>query len=121
MIPPVFTTLQASPTVRSLLGARPRVFRQGEAPQGEQRPYATWLVISGVPELSLSETPAIDRNGIQIDVYAKADAEVEEVAKAVRDQMETVTCMTAWRTLPRDTETRLFRISLDFDFWLPRE
>lgn len=121
MLPPIYTTLQASATVRALLGARPRVYRMGEAPQDNEKPYVTWFVVAGTPENTLSELPAIDRNSIQIDVWTKKDAECEEIAMAVRDQMETVTHMTAWRNPPRDEETRLYRISMDFDFWLPRD
>lgn len=130
MIPPIFETLQASATVRSLLGARPRVFKHGEAPQApppragqtqaDVRPYATWLLISGVPENTLSEAPGIDRDSIQIDVYSKTEAECEAVATAIRDQLETVTHMTALRMPPRDPETKLFRLSMDFDYWLER-
>lgn len=120
MFPPVFTTLQASADVRAILGARPRLYRHGEAPQNESRPYGTWLVVSGIPENTLSETPGIDRDTVQIDVYAKGDAEIEELARVVRDQMETVTHMVAWRNPPRDEQTRLFHISMDFDYWLPR-
>lgn len=120
MMPPIYTTLQASATVRGLLGARPRVYRHGEAPQGVASPYATWLIVSGVPENSLSETPSIDRSTVQIDVYTATDAECLLVAEAIRDQMETVTHMTAWRNPPRDPETRRYRISMDFDYWLPR-
>lgn len=119
MIPPIFTTLQASAAVRALLGARPRVYRHGEAPQGVTVPYAVW-VVTGTPENTLSESPSIDRNSVQIDVYAGTDAQCIEVAEAIRDQMETVTHMTAFRNPPRDPETRLYRMSMDFDFWLPR-
>jgi hypothetical protein len=121
MLPPIFTTLQASATVRSLLGARPRVYRFGEAPQNDSKPYAVWQIVSGVPENTLSETPSIDRDSIQIDVYSKTDAEIEDIAIAIRDQMETVTHMTAFRTPPREADTRLYRISMDFDYWLPRQ
>jgi hypothetical protein len=121
MLPPIYTTLQASATVRSLLGARPRVYRFGEAPQDKAKPYVVWQVISGLPENTLGELPSIDRDSIQVDVYAKEDAECEEVARAVRDRMEEVTYMTAFRSPPREPETRLFRISMDFDYWLPRE
>jgi hypothetical protein len=120
MLPPVFTTLQASAAVRALLGARPRVHRHGEAPQGETKPYAVWLVVSGVPENTLSESPSMDRNSIQIDIYSKIDAECVEIAEAVRDQMETVTHMTAWRVLPREADTGLYRVSMDFDWFLSR-
>lgn len=131
MFPPIFTTLQDSATVRSIFGARPRVYRHGEAPQlpppkaggtvPEVKPYATWLLVSGVPENNLSSTPSHDRDGVQIDVYARGDQECVDAAKAVRDQMETVTHMTALRGLTRDVDTRLYRISMDFDFWLARE
>lgn len=121
MFPPIYTTLQASATVRSLLGAKPRVFRMGEAPQNVQTPYAVWQLVSGVPENQLSGTPTHDRDTVQIDVYSKTDAECEAAAIAIRDQMETVTHMTAARSLPRDQETRNFRASMDFDFWLARE
>lgn len=131
MFPPIFTTLQASSTVRSIFGARPRVYRHGEAPQlpapkaggnvPEVKPYATWLLSSSIPENQLSGTPGHDRAGVQIDVWATGDAECVAAAQAVRDQMETVTHMTASRGLSRDRETRLYRISMDFDYWLARE
>lgn len=131
MFPPIFTTLQASSTVRLIFGARPRVYRHGEAPQlpapkaggnvPDVKPYATWLLVSAVPENQLSGTPGHDRDGVQIDVWATGDAECVAAAQAVRDQMETVTHMTAARGLVRDRETRLYRISMDFDYWLARE
>ena len=77
--------------------------------------------MSAVPENNLSSTPSHDRDGVQIDVYARGDAECVEAAQAIRDRMETVTHMTALRGLTRDVDTRLYRISMDFDFWLPRE
>jgi hypothetical protein len=121
MLPNIFTTLQASAAVRALLGARPRIFRMGEAPQDSEKPYATWLLISGVPELTLSETPAIDRDSIQLDVWSRTETECEEIAIAIRDRMEQVTHMTAFRVHAREAETRLYRIGMDFDYFLPRE
>jgi len=131
MFPPIYTLLQASSEVRSIFGARPRVYRHGEAPAApppkaggnvpEVKPYATWLLVSGVPENQLSGTPSHDRDGVQIDIWARGDAECEAAARAIRDQMETQTHMTALRGLARDRDTRLYRISMDFDYWLARE
>lgn len=120
MLPPIYTTLQSSADVRAILSARPRVFRMGEAPQKEQRPYATWLIISGVPENTLSETPTIDRCSLQFDLYAMQDGEAEVLATAVRDCLEPFAHMTAWRIPGREEQTRMFRVSLDFDWWNPR-
>ena len=131
MFPPIFTTLQDSARVRAIFGPRPRVYRHGEAPQlpppkaggtvPEVKPYATWILASSAPENQLSGTPGHDRAGVQIDVWARGDAECVTAAEAIRDQMETVTHMTALRGLARDKETRLYRISMDFDYWLARE
>lgn len=120
MFPPILTILQASATVRSLLGNTPRVFKHGQAPQSGDRPYGTWQVIVGVPENSLGETPSIDNCTVQIDLFAATQALVEECAGAVRDAMETTSHMTAWRNPPREETTKLFRVSMDFDYWLPR-
>lgn len=123
MFPPLYTTLQASPEVRALLGARPRFWQFGEAPaldpqsRATQTPYATWLLVAGAPFNTLSEAPDRDRQTVQIDVWATTEADAVAAAKAVRAQLETVTHCLGFRTLPRDAETRLFRVSLDFD-WL---
>lgn len=121
MLPPIYRTLQADADVRAILGDRPRVYRMGEAPQKAAVPYAVWQVVAGTPENTLSETPSHDRAGVQIDVYSATDAGCADAAAAIRDRMEQVSHMTAYRTLPRDLETKNFRISMDFDFWLARE
>lgn len=118
MYPPVKETLRQSADVRALLGDSPRVFRNGQAPQNEVRPYVVWLVMAGVPLNNLSDTPPADNDSIQIDCYSKTDSECEALAKAVRNQMETVAHMTAWRTHPREESTLLYHVSLDFDYWL---
>jgi hypothetical protein len=79
-----------------------------------------WLLVSGVPENTLSETPSIERDTVQLDIYTAGEAECKAVALACRDQLEIVTHMTAWRSSGRDEETRRYRISMDFDWWLPR-
>lgn len=119
MFPPIYTLLQASVAVRNLLGARPRIYRD-EAPQDPERPYGVWLVVSGVPENTLSETPGHERVTVQLDLYAATQEVSAAVAQAVRAQLETATHITAWRS-DRDAETRAYRVSFDFDYWLARE
>lgn len=127
MFPPIYTTLQASPEVRALLGARPRFWQFGEAPaidpqsRATQTPYATWLLVAGAPFNTLSEAPDRDRQTVQIDVWGNTEAEVRDAARAVRAQLETVTHCLGFRTLPRDADTRLFRVSLDFDWLFGRD
>jgi hypothetical protein len=123
MLPPLFKTLQASSTVRDLLGNSTnsiRLYRYGEAPQGETAPYATWIVLA-TPENTLSETPAVDRCGIQVDVWSNTQNLCEEVAIAIRDTVEPVAHMTQYQVFPREEASRKYRISMDFDWFLARE
>lgn len=127
MFPPLYTTLQASADVRALLGARPRLWQFGEAPaidpqsRATQTPYATWLLVAAAPFNTLSESPDRDRQTLQIDLWGNTETEVRAAAAAVRAQLETVTHCLGFRTLPRDEKTRLFRVSLDFDWLFGRD
>jgi hypothetical protein len=119
MFPPIYTLLQASPEARNIFGAQPRIYRD-EAPQDPTYPYGVWQVIGGFPENTLSETPGHDRVSVQLDIYATTQKMAEQAAAAARDQLETNTHVTSFRT-DRDGETRSYRVSLDFDYWLARE
>jgi hypothetical protein len=117
MLPPIFQTLQASPTVTALVANR--IFRHGSAPQDvvTVRPYVTWQLVSAIPANTLSELPSIDNNTIQVDCWSEIDAQVETLAEAVRDAIEPYAHMTGILIDSRETDTKLFRISLQFDWW----
>ncbi len=120
MLPPIYTTLQASATVRSILGARPRLYGFAEAPQDKDKPYAVWQLVTGVPAITLSEPPGIDQCTVQVDLYATTEQVAHALGDAVRAALEVVTHVTAFRAPPREPGSRLFRISLDADYWLDR-
>lgn len=121
MYPPVFQLLRANARVIEILGDPPRVYRRGYAPQGAPRaPYVTWLVVSGIPENTLSETPSKDRMTVQIDCWADKDKDAEILAIAVRDALEPHAHMTGQPIDGRELETKLWRNSLDFDFFVDR-
>jgi hypothetical protein len=119
---PIRTTLQASPDVRAMFGLSPRVYRFGEAPDPDRitLPYVVWQIITAAPENHLSGTPGIDRQSVQIDVYAATDSGADAAGKLVRDTLEAHGHCLEYRTPPRDPETRLYRVSLDFDLFLER-
>lgn len=120
MLPPIFQLLQTSDLL-TLLGSKPtRIYRHGRAPQDTSKPYVTWQVIAGVPTNTLSETPSHDRYSIQIDCFDPSDAGVEQLARAVRDAIEPEAHITGVPLNERETATKLFRISLQFDYWLAR-
>jgi hypothetical protein len=121
MLPAVFPLLAADSDVTGFIGTSPvRVYRHGEAPQGVVAPYVTWFVVSGAPENELDGLPRVDGYSVQVDCWSDADAEVEQLAEAVRNAIEPSHHMTAIVANGRDPETMRYRIGMTFDFWTKR-
>lgn len=124
MFPQVFQTLKASQAVKDIVGTNPpRIYRHGSAPPPDKReagPYLVWFVVTGNPENTLSELPAVDRQQIQIDCYHSTDTGIEPLAIAVRDAIEPYAHMVGQPVDLRDLETGLFRIALTFDWFVDR-
>jgi hypothetical protein len=120
MLAPVFTTLRAAAPVTALIGDPPRVYRHGAAPENVTKPYATWVIAGDTPENELSAVPGVDRQVVQIDCWSLTDAGVEALAIAVRNAIEPVAHMTAIVTNIREPETLLYRIGLQFDWFVSR-
>lgn len=124
LLPPIFALLKAAPAVTGIVGTNPaKIYRHGIAPQGTVAPYVVWSVISDVPENNLSDAPPVDRVTVQVDCYYQAtggDAGVEALATAVRDAIEPTAHMTGMPINQRESDTGLYRIALQFDYFLPR-
>lgn len=118
MLPPIYAVLKAAAQVASIV--QTRIFRHGNAPQGTTRPYVSWVLVAGTPANQLSGTPGHDRCTVQLDCWALTDREVEDLAVAVRAAMEPVAHLTSVIVNEREPETKLYRIALQFDYWLPR-
>jgi len=118
MLPPVFATLKASAEIKAIVGSNPpRIYRHGAAPQYTDKPYISWLLVSGTPENNLSDRPPTDRQQIQIDAWHQTDSGVEVLARTIRDVIEDVAICTQVILDEQETETKLFRIALQFDWF----
>ena len=114
MYAPIFAVCSASAQVKALIGSNPvRLYPFGEAPQGVTYPYAVWQSVGGAPENFLAGRPDADSYTTQVDVYADTAASAREVAKALRDAVELVAHVVAWRGESRDPETKKYRFSFD--------
>jgi hypothetical protein len=121
MLPNIYQILRASSTVKGIVGTSPsRIYRNESAPQDTTKPYITWFVIAGIPSNTMSEVPQIDAMSVQLDCWHQSDKGVEELAEAVRDAMELVSHMTGIVINEREPNTKLYRLSLQFDVWLNR-
>lgn len=75
-----------------------------------------WQIISGVPENYIGNIPDADSWTLQIDVYAETASHARDAALALRNAIEPVAYVTAWRGEAVDTETRNYRCSFDVDW-----
>lgn len=121
MYPPLLATLKAAPAVTALIGSAPiRCYPAGIAPQTVADPYVTWQVIAGSPENYLSTAPDMDVFVAQVDVWGKTLPSVHSAAVAVRNALEVVGHVVAWRGESRDATTDRYRYSFDVEFLTPR-
>lgn len=123
MLPNVFELLSTNSSVATLVSSR--IYRAGRAPQNSTAPYVTWMVISGIPENSLSDAPLIDRWELQIDCWGNnegtGESEVESLALAVRDALEVDHYITDVGMMERDPDTRRYRVSIQVSWWEARD
>lgn len=120
MLPLLYSILAADSDVAALVDDR--IYRHGEAPEAVMAPYVTWFVIIGSPENNLPQMPPIDRYEVQVDCWSEnegdGDAEVEELALAVRTAIEAADhhC-TGLVVNGKDPETKRYRIGMTFTLY----
>ena len=97
-----------------------RLYPFGQAPQGVALPYVVWQIATGSPENYLSDTPDVDRFTTQVDVYSATETSARNTAKAIRDAVEPVAHVVAWRGESTDQETQHKRYSFDVEWHVKR-
>ena len=119
---PIFPILKANATVTDLLESNGilRAYSFGLAPENPQPPYVTWQIVGGDPYNNLDVAPSCDRVDVQIDVYATDDDVVSDVAKAVRNAIETECYVTRYGNQDRDPVTGMPHYSFDVSWHVNR-
>jgi hypothetical protein len=121
MRPPIFSLVAGDSDCTTLLGQNPvRFFPFGEAPQHVSLPYATWQLITGVPENYIGCPPDIDSVSLQVDVWAYSQGDAHDVFDAIRRALETDAHIVGVNLEGREPDTRIYRISMTVDFWTER-
>lgn len=118
MLPLVYPLLSANPVITGLVGDR--IYRHGSAPEKVTRPYITWYLALGRPEIVVNATPCVDFDAVRIDCWSESDAQVETLAYAVRSTLDSAGIANRIALNMREIDTKLYRITLDVDFILPR-
>lgn len=114
MLPLIYKLLRGNAEIKALVDTR--IHRHDIAPLGTERPYITWFLVSGRPEQQLSGAPCTDFDLVQIDVWSEDDAEVERLARLVRDTCEAEGLAVRIAVNGYEPETKLFRLGLEVDF-----
>lgn len=117
MVPPVQQTLLAASAVTAIVGQR--VYQQ-VAQQDTTQPYVIWAVVTSAPGNNLSQTPEYDDQRIQIDCWSPSQSQARLLGQAVRDAIETQTHIVYGPWSDYETETKLYRWSMDAEYWLDR-
>jgi hypothetical protein len=118
---PIFAVCSADADVRALLGVTPhRLYPFGEAPEGVEKPYAVWQLVTGSPENYLAGRPDIDGFTLQVDVYAVTATSARAVTDAIVHAIELKANIVSWGGEKKDTTTNLYRSSFDVDWLVPR-
>lgn len=119
MLPQIFPVLNVS-AVTAFVGTSPaRIYRHGAAPQNVTAPYITWFVGGGAPENTFGGAEA-DQFRVQVDCWSDSDAQIEQLAEAVRTAMEPHAHLVAYVANERDFQTQRYRIGMAFDWWSGR-
>jgi hypothetical protein len=114
MIAPIFKVCAADPAVTALIGTGPtRLYPHGEAPQGVEKPYVVWQVISGSPFNYLNGLPDTDRYNLQVDVYADTASSADAVFTAVRKAIGRQAYVTGFNLDAIDPDTKNYRKGFD--------
>ena len=121
MLAPIFPLVANDSDCVALLGSAPtRFWPMGDAPQGSDKPYATWALITGLPENYMDCPPDIDSQSVQVDCWADTPGEARSVAEAIRTAVEGSAHVVAFNFELREPDTRLYRVSFTVDFWTER-
>jgi len=117
MFAPIFDTLESNAAAVAALGSPLRAFSFGEVVgQPTATPYLVWQNLSGVPYNYLGQLPDKDDVSLQVDVYDATAAGARQTARVARDALEGVCYMVSGPREIKDTDTKLFRVSMDFDW-----
>lgn len=119
MFPNVYAALKAAPAVTAIIGATPRAYRHGSAPQTPVKPYVTFSFPAGDAEINF-DAPDADTFRLNLDCWSDNDPGIETLAAAVRAAIEPHAYLIAYTADDRDFGTQTYRIGMAFDWISPR-
>lgn len=84
---------------------------------GTKRKYVTWSIVGGTPENYLDQLPTMDSGRVQIDCWAEDPVTCQNLMIAVRNAIEPHAHMISTPLSGFESDTKLYRYLLEFQFW----
>ncbi len=111
---PIFTVCAANSAVKAVLGSNPtRIYPAGRAPQGVERPYATWKLVSGNPINYVAGAPDADDYRLQVDVYSDDEQSTNDAANAIMNAIQAQAYVLSYNGTGRDKDTADYYFGFD--------
>lgn len=86
--------------------------------QDTTRPYVVYTLVSAVPQNQLDGDYGCDNRRVQLDSYAETYAQARGLADAVRTSLSAIGYLTVENFVTYEVDTKLFRVSQDYSFYL---
>lgn len=117
MSDPLLFLMLNTPALKAVLGTDLRLHIAGDVPQSPVAPYATFQLVSDVPDNNLINNASSSRYTMQIDVWAKSQSQARTIAALIRRTLRPHAYMT-FKLEDFDKDTDLKRTSQTFDFMI---
>lgn len=116
-LPPIQSALEASADLVAIVADR---ISQTIAPETQGRPYVVWLIVSSIPENTLSCAPSIDDQRIQIDFYSASQSQAREMMQAGVDAVADLGYIVFGPWTEFEDLPKMYRWSFDVEVWNSR-
>lgn len=110
----ILTTLQNDTAVGAVVNDRIYAFQLPES--AVTYPAITYQRISGVPDVALSGHTGLDQVRVQIDCWARTYQAAKDLGVLVRTAFTDIGIVKSDFDF-YESETKLYRVSQDFQFW----
>jgi hypothetical protein len=120
MLTRFYQIMSADNNVKALFGSEPvRIYPNNPVmDKNPRKPYAVYGLFNVTPYNYLHGRCDMDMRSVQVDIYADTSAIVENCLETIRTTLEAAGqgYLMNYSTPARDSETGLFRVTLEIDF-----
>lgn len=116
-LPPLQLALTGSAPLQALISGR---CSQQIAPEDQTRPYVVWGLVSSVPANTLSCPPEWDDQVCFVDCFAESQPIARQMMQAAVAAVEGIGHIVFGPVDGYESETRLFRWTLNIEIWNDR-